>query len=70
MNQSRKPDCSNSDRPGKGMSKIRRAYFLRLVFRVLVFAACLLTALYWPREYGILHGGNFFRSLSPFTRSG
>ena len=66
MKKSRKPDCSNSDCSGKGMSKIRRAYFLRLVFRMLVLAACLLTAWYRPREYDILRGGNFFRKLSPF----
>ena len=58
--------CKNADRSQKGISKIRRAYFIRLAVRILIFFACLMTALFHPEKYRILYGWNFFRALSPF----
>ncbi len=66
MKESRKTDCTKTDRSYKGMPKVRRAYCLRFIFRVLVFVACVITALYKPHEYYILKGWNFFRRFSLF----
>ena len=59
-------NCKNADRSQAGISKIRRAYFIRLAVRILIFIACLLTAILCPERYSILYGWNFFRVLSPF----
>ena len=48
------------------MTKIRKAYMMRLVFRCLVFAACLLIFILLPEELAILQNGNFFRRFSVF----
>ena len=63
MNQN---ECREADRSPKGISKIRRAYFIRLVFRSAVFAACLAAALLRPEAFRILRGREFFHAFSPF----
>lgn len=48
------------------MTKIRKAYMIRLVFRCFVFAACLLTFFLRPGELDILQSGGFFQRFSVF----
>ena len=48
------------------MTKIRRSYIIRLVFRCLVFIVCLLIFFLRPGELDILQNGNFFRQFSVF----
>lgn len=53
--------------PGKRepMSKIRKAYFVRLVGRCVVLVLCALLCFYRPGEFEILWGMNFFERFSP-----
>lgn len=48
------------------MTKIRKAYMIRLVFRCLVFVACLFILILRPSELDILQNGNFFHQFSVF----
>ena len=47
------------------MSKTRRNYFLRLIFRCLIFLICCAEALFRPESFRILEGANFFSHPSP-----
>ena len=46
------------------MSETRKRYMLRLVARVLIFAACCALAFLKPDVFGILEGMNFFSQVS------
>ena len=46
------------------MSVIRKRYFARLVFRVIVFLICFCFCLIRPADFGILEGFQFFREFS------
>lgn len=46
-------------------SVIRKTYIGRLVLRCLIFLGCVWLAIAHPEQLSILHGWNFFRSLSP-----
>ena len=48
------------------MTKIRKSYMIRLVFRCLIFVACLLIFILRPDELDILQNGNFFHRFSIF----
>ena len=48
------------------MTKIRKTYMMRLVFRCLVFAVCLLIFIFRPEELDILQNGNFFHRFYVF----
>ena len=47
------------------MSKIRRSYVLRLVFRCLILASVIALYFIYPGYFGVLEGMNFFTTLSP-----
>ncbi len=47
------------------MSNIRKDYFLKLVFRCLVFVLCAALCFVWPEIFKVLNGMNFFKMLSP-----
>lgn len=47
------------------MSKVRKAYTLRLAGRIVIFLCCLLLVLYHPGQLEILRGWNFFGRFSP-----
>lgn len=48
------------------MTKIRKVYMIRLVFRCLVFVACLFIFMLRPDMLDILQNGNFFHQFSVF----
>ncbi len=56
------PDCTYKNPP---MSRIRKAYFFRLVCRCVILALCVLLFLIKPETFGILEGFRFFREFSP-----
>ena len=57
-----KKECTYKKEP---MSKIRKAYFARLVGRCLVFALSIVIFIFKPEWLNVLHGDNFFREFSP-----
>ena len=48
------------------MSAMRKRYFWRLAGRILVLAICCLVWIFWPEQFAVLNGMNFFKGLSPF----
>lgn len=48
------------------ITKIRKTYMIRLVFRCLIFVACLLLFFLKPSKFDILQDVNFFRRFSVF----
>ncbi len=46
------------------MSKTRKAYWIRLIFRVFVLIGMVMLYFLMPEQLEILHGRNFFRQLS------
>ena len=50
----------------KKISPVRKDYTLRLIFRILIFIACLTVLLVKPSAFEILHGMNFFKEFSVF----
>ena len=46
------------------MSRIRRVYMTKLVFRIIVFFICLYMTITNPSSLNILYGFNFFKSLT------
>ncbi len=48
------------------MSETRRRYFARLIARIGIFMACLITCFISPQTFEILDGNNFFKAFSPF----
>ena len=47
------------------MSRTRMIYIARLVWRCLVFAACIFLYLFHPQSFAVLNGFRFFTTLSP-----
>ena len=47
------------------MSKVRKKYFAKLVFRCILFVLCFLLAVLKPEELSILEGAGFFEGFSP-----
>ncbi len=47
------------------MSKIRRAYFVRLVARILIFITMIVLYIVKPEYFNVLHGNAFFSEFSP-----
>lgn len=47
-------------------SRIRKIYLARLVARILIFIACVLIVIYWPKQLEILKGWNFFKKFYVF----
>ncbi len=46
------------------MSKVRKKYFVKLVFRFIVFVLCLLLLIFKPEEFSIIERGEFFERFS------
>ena len=46
------------------MSKLRKAYFARLVGRVIILILSILIFVFYPQQLEILHGGKFFQQFS------
>lgn len=57
-----KKECTYKKKP---MSKIRKAYFARLVGRCVVFALSIIIYIVNPKWMNILQGDNFFKEFSP-----
>jgi len=55
----------NSKSKASPMSKTRRLYFLKLVFRCLIFAICILLLIFKPEELSIIEQEKFFSRFSP-----
>ena len=51
---------------GAGVSETRRRYFIRLIGRCIVLAICAVLCFVYPQAYDILHGMNFFKTVSIF----
>lgn len=47
------------------MSRTRKIYIARLVWRCLVFVICTLLYLFHPESFAVLNGFQFFKTLSP-----
>ena len=47
------------------MSKVRKSYVLRMVFRCLLLASVLALYFMYPASFNVLNGMNFFTTLSP-----
>jgi hypothetical protein len=47
------------------MSPTRKRYFLRLIGRCIVLAVCTALCFLRPEAFDVLHGMNFFTTLSP-----
>lgn len=47
------------------MSKMRKRYVLKLVWRCTALAACLLLLVFHPESFDVLEGMNFWKELSP-----
>ena len=62
---SAKVECTYRAYKKEPMSKIRKAYVVRLVIRCVIFVLCLLMYILRPDMLDILKLGNFFRELSP-----
>lgn len=56
---------TSRSRAATGVSETRKKYILRLVFRSIVFAACLCAVFFFPDEFDVLQGWNFFHRFSP-----
>ncbi len=48
------------------MTKLRKSYMICLVFRCMIFGACLLILIFQPGELDILQSWNFFQRFSVF----
>ena len=48
------------------MTKIRKSYMIRLIFRCLAFVASVIIFIFWPSELDVLQNGNFFYRFSVF----
>ncbi len=46
------------------MSKTRRKYVFKLVFRCIIFVACILLLIFKPEEFQIIEQGGFFKEFS------
>ena len=57
---------NESKQKEKKISPVRKDYTLRLIFRILIFIACLTALLVKPSAFEILHGMNFFKEFSVF----
>ena len=44
-------------------SRIRKIYLGRLVARCFIFVGCVLLVFFWPKQFEILHGWNFFKRI-------
>ena len=55
-------NCTYKKEP---MSKIRKAYFARLVGRCAVLIIAVLLLIFRPEDFGVLEGNTFFTDLSP-----
>lgn len=47
------------------MSKVRRNYFLKFIFRCIVLALCTVMCFIKPEIFDVINGFNFFKSFSP-----
>lgn len=48
------------------MSPTRKRYVIRLIARIIIFIAVLISYFLWPSGFLILEGNNFFKTVSPF----
>ena len=48
------------------MSKTRKKYFIKLFIRIIILIISIILAIYFPNNYSILKGNNFFNKLSFF----
>ena len=58
-------DCIDYEKPKQKVSTLRKIYIVRLIFRCLILAACILIAIYFPQEMQVLEWWNFFKMLTP-----
>lgn len=57
-----KKECVCKKEP---MSKIRKAYFARLIVRCIILVLSVVICIFKPEWLNVLHGGNFFHRFSP-----
>ena len=48
------------------MSKIRKIYFIKLIFRIIILISSLVLFFVAPEQFNIVNGWNFFKSFSVF----
>ena len=58
--------CNLSKRKEALMSKIRRAYVIKLILRIIVLIATVILYFVAPDQFGVIEGWNFFKGFSVF----
>ncbi len=58
-------NCVDYEKPKQKVSTLRKIYIARLIIRILILAACVLIAVYFPQQLQVLEGWNFFHMLTP-----
>lgn len=67
MAKPQKETCSQINKSDKKpLSPLRKNYIIRLIFRILILALCLVLYFVAPKEFYILKGLNFFKDFSLF----